>query len=180
MNDVGVLRVAEIDLGQLEVFFKAQQLVLCPVEPGVDIPGSHWGECEAGLIKSCLYFRPDTPLHSMLHEGCHFLLMDDERRRNLHTDAGGTSVEENAVCYLQILLATQLPEAGALRMMQDMDSWGYSFRLGSTQAWFEGDAEDAVAFLKRSGVWARLKLEPLLGAVRAETSSHARPSAIID
>ena len=31
--------------------------------------------------------------------------------------------------------------------MQDMDAWGYSFRLGSARAWFEGDAEDARDFL---------------------------------
>ena len=31
--------------------------------------------------------------------------------------------------------------------MQDMDAWGYSFRLGSTRAWFESDAEDARAWL---------------------------------
>jgi hypothetical protein len=31
--------------------------------------------------------------------------------------------------------------------MADMDAWGYSFRLGSTRAWFENDAEDARAFL---------------------------------
>ena len=28
-----------------------------------------------------------------------------------------------------------------------MDAWGYSFRLGSTRAWFERDAEDARAWL---------------------------------
>ncbi len=28
-----------------------------------------------------------------------------------------------------------------------MDAWGYSFRLGSTRAWFEGDAQDARAWL---------------------------------
>jgi hypothetical protein len=33
------------------------------------------------------------------------------------------------------------------RMMQDMDSWGYSFRLGSTRAWFKRDAEDAKDWL---------------------------------
>ena len=33
------------------------------------------------------------------------------------------------------------------RMFADMDTWGYSFRLGSTRAWFEGDAEDAMAWL---------------------------------
>jgi hypothetical protein len=34
----------------------------------------------------------------------------------------------------------------------DMDAWGYSFRLGSTQAWFEGDAEDARRWLREQGV----------------------------
>jgi len=33
-----------------------------------------------------------------------------------------------------------------------MDSWGYSFRLGSTRAWFEGDAADARAWLERHGI----------------------------
>ncbi len=32
--------------------------------------------------------------------------------------------------------------------MQDMDSWGYTFRLGSARAWFEQDAEDARAWLE--------------------------------
>ena len=31
--------------------------------------------------------------------------------------------------------------------MRDMDAWGYSFRLGSTRAWFEGDAGDALKWL---------------------------------
>ena len=31
--------------------------------------------------------------------------------------------------------------------MQDMDSWGYSFRLGNTRRWFEEDADDAKAWL---------------------------------
>jgi hypothetical protein len=34
-------------------------------------------------------------------------------------------------------------------MMQDMDSWGYSFRLGSARAWFEQDADDARQWLQR-------------------------------
>ena len=67
--------------------------------------------------------------------------MDAGRRRGLDTDAGGDYDEENAVCYLQILLADELPGFGRARMMADMDAWGYSFRLGSAQAWFERDAE---------------------------------------
>jgi hypothetical protein len=36
--------------------------------------------------------------------------------------------------------------------MADMDAWGYSFRLGSTRAWFEGDAEDAREWLEQRGL----------------------------
>jgi hypothetical protein len=36
--------------------------------------------------------------------------------------------------------------------MQDMDAWGYSFRLGSTAAWFEADAEDARDWLRERGL----------------------------
>jgi len=36
--------------------------------------------------------------------------------------------------------------------MQDMDIWGYSFRLGSAQAWFEHDAEDTRAWLQQRGL----------------------------
>ncbi|TVS10626.1 MAG: hypothetical protein EA419_10330 [Wenzhouxiangella sp.] len=122
------------------------------VAPGASIPGSFWGDEEAGLIENRLYARPDTPIHSILHEACHYLCMDDERRAGLHTNAGGDYNEENAVCYLQILLADRIPGFSAVRCMADMDAWGYSFRLGSARAWFEGDAEDARGWLVRRGV----------------------------
>jgi hypothetical protein len=117
-----------------------------------NIPGSHWGEPEAGLIHNTLYVRPDTPVHSALHEGCHYLCMSPERRAGLHTDAGGDDTEESAVCYLQLLLADLLPGVGRHRLAQDMDAWGYSFRLGNTQAWFEHDAEDARDWLLSAGL----------------------------
>ena len=123
------------------------------VENGADIPGSHWGECEAGLIKNTLFIRQDTPLHSALHEGCHFICMEEQRRTSLHTDAGGSDAEEDAVCYLQILLAGELSNEinGCTRgtLQADMDSWGYSFRLGSAKAWFEQDADEAHAWLQQ-------------------------------
>jgi hypothetical protein len=119
---------------------------------GVPIPGSFWGEPEAGLVGETLYVRPDTPLHSALHEACHWICMDGQRRTALHTDAGGDVAEENAVCYLQILLADHFPDVGRSRMQADMDAWGYSFRLGSARAWFEQDAEDALEWLLRHGI----------------------------
>jgi hypothetical protein len=73
--------------------------------------------------------------------------MSPERRDALHTNAGGSMAEENAVCYLQIVLSEHLDVMGKARMLQDMDAWGYSFRLGSAQKWFEQDADDAREFL---------------------------------
>lgn len=127
-------------------------LELVTVATGTDIPGSFWGESEAGLIDNRLYVRPDTPVHSALHEACHYICMDRARRSGLHTDAGGDYAEEDAVCFLQILLADRLPGVGRDRLLADMDAWGYSFRLGSARRWFEADAEDALAWLQREGV----------------------------
>ncbi len=119
---------------------------------GCEIPGSYWGDCEAGLIGDCLFVRDDTPVHSALHEACHAICMDSERRARLHTDAGGECLEENGVCYLQILLADELPGVGRERMWADMDAWGYSFRLGSARTWFEQDAQDARNWLIQQGL----------------------------
>ena len=116
------------------------------------IPGSYWGESEAGLKGDRLYARLDTPVHSILHEACHFICMTPERRAGLDRDAGGDDLEESAVCYLQVVLADELPGVGRERLCADMDAWGYSFRLGSTQAWFCDDAEDARAWLLQHGV----------------------------
>ena len=116
--------------------------------PGESIPGSYWGDSEAGLIGTSLYVRDDTPLHSLLHETSHYVCMSPRRRESLHTDAGGSDIEEAAVCYLQVILAQAVGiERGAIAV--DMDAWGYSFRLGSTLAWFESDAGDAFAWLRR-------------------------------
>jgi hypothetical protein len=117
------------------------------VAPEEVIPGSYWGEREAGLMGSRIFVRLDTPVHSVLHEGAHFICMTAERRAGLDTDAGGDDAEENAVCYLQILMAAALPNVGSERMFRDMDEWGYTFRLGSAAAWFRDDAEDARRWL---------------------------------
>jgi hypothetical protein len=73
--------------------------------------------------------------------------MNEQRRAGLERDAGGDDIEEAAVCYLQVVLADYLPGVGRDRLMRDMDAWGYSFRLGSSRAWFDSDAEDARAWL---------------------------------
>ena len=116
------------------------------------IAGSYWGESEAGLKGDRLYARLDTPMHSVLHEASHYICMTPERRAGLDRDAGGDDLEESAVCYLQVLLAGELRGVGVERAFADMDAWGYSFRLGSTRAWFENDAADARAWLRQHGV----------------------------
>jgi len=116
------------------------------------IPGSWFGEEEAGLIKNTLYIREDTPIHSALHESCHFICMDSSRRDALDTDAGGDYDEENAVCYLQILLADLLSFSSSEQQMKEMDEWGYTFRLGSAKKWYENDAEDARLWLIEQGL----------------------------
>ena len=45
------------------------------------------------------------------------------------------------------MLADHVKQLGSQRILEDMDRWGYTFRLGSAQAWFESDAEDARAWL---------------------------------
>lgn len=116
------------------------------------IPGSFFGEREAGLIGKQLFLRSDTPVHSALHEAGHYICMDPVRRQALHTDAEGDYDEENGVCYLQILLAGYITKLGRARMLRDMDRWGYTFRLGSAKAWFEQDAEDAYDWLLKHRV----------------------------
>lgn len=142
-----VQRVTALPRGALArlLDFYGLRITLC--KPGNPIPGSYWGEPEAGLIGCGLYVRNDTPVHSALHEACHFICMPPCRRGILHTDAGGDDAEENAVCYLQIILAQQLTGTNSQRIMRDMDAWGYSFRLGSAEQWFQNDADDARKWL---------------------------------
>ncbi len=144
---MSVLLLNGIDRADLLSLLQRYGLELCVVAPHEVIPGSYWGEREAGLIGARLYVRLDTPLHSVLHEAAHFCCMTPERRAGLDTDAGGDHQEENAVCYLQIILAGLLPQVGRARMLRDMDAWGYTFRLGAAATWFEQDAEDARAWL---------------------------------
>jgi hypothetical protein len=142
------------DLAQAEVadFFAAHGLELKVLPADADIPASYWGAPEAGLIGNALYARSDTPVHSLLHTASHWLCMDEARRASVHTNAGGDDAEEEAVCYLQCLLAERLPGYGQERVFADMDAWGYSFMLGSTRAWFERDSSDAKHWLHTRGL----------------------------
>jgi hypothetical protein len=152
MNIPAVLRLADIGFQAAAALLARHGLVLKHVPADEPIPGSYWGEEEAGIIGATVYARDDTPVHSLLHEACHLLVLAPERRPGVHTDATDSVEEEDAACYLQILLADELPGVGRARLMADMDAWGYSFRLGSTRAWFEQDADEARAFLKARGL----------------------------
>lgn len=144
MNDVGreklVALLARFDLG----------LVVQPDD--ASITGSFWGDSEAGVVGRSVFVRSDTPVHSFLHESCHVICMDGERRDGLDRDAGSDDLEESAVCYLQVVLADYIEGAGRDRLIADMDAWDYSFRLGNTREWFENDAEDAREFLVNHGL----------------------------
>lgn len=154
-----MLLVNSIDRVALQLLLEAYGLELRLVAPDEVIPGSYWGEREAGLINCVLYVRLDTPLHSVLHESAHFICMTPERRAGLDTDAGGDHAEENAVCFLQIILARRVPPGSVERMCADMDEWGYTFRLGSAAAWFNHDADDARNWLVAHGLLTE-QLEP--------------------
>lgn len=162
---MSVLCVGEVGLPVIAAECERFGLRCELVAPDAVIPGSYWGDSEAGLMGDRLYLRIDTPLHSALHEACHYVCMDHRRRLGLERDAGGNFDEENAVCYLQILWGTTIAAVGRERMLADMDSWGYTFRLGSAARWFEEDADDARAWLLRHGL-----IDPrghLTGRVRA-------------
>ncbi len=146
-DEASVLRLADIDRQSIAALIEQFGLRLVSVADGDPIPGSFWGESEAGLRGEAVFARSDTPVHSLMHEFCHVLCMPPKRRAELDTDASDSLAEEDATCYLQILLADQIPGMGRQRMLADMDAWGYSFRLGSSKLWFEQDAEDARCWL---------------------------------
>lgn len=147
-----VLLCDDIDIKNLQSVIDHYGMEIKTVNDNEAIPGSFWQPPEAGLVDNKLYIRDDTPVHSALHEACHYICMDKQRRETLDTNAGGDYEEEDAVCYLQILLADRIPEMQQIRMLDDMDAWGYSFRLGSAKAWFEDDAEDALAWLQKNEI----------------------------
>ena len=147
-----VLRVGQLGFDAPAALLATFGLKLERVADNEPIPGSFWGDEEAGIIGITVYARDDTPVHSLLHEAGHLIVLPEERRPDVHTDATDSIEEEDATYYLQIVLADRLSGVGRVRLMADMDAWGYSFRLGSTRAWFEQDAADARAFLLERGL----------------------------
>ena len=147
-----VLTLSDIGFEAPRALLARYRLELVQVENGQPIPGSFWGECEAGVIGNSVYARIDTPIHSLLHEAGHLIVLPEHKRAEIHTDATDSVAEEDAVCVLQALLGDELPGVGREQIWADMDEWGYTFRLGSAKAYFENDAEDAFAFLTTHGL----------------------------
>lgn len=148
----GVLTLADIGFDAPAALLARYGLALLRVADGEAIPGSYWGEREAGIIGCSVYARADTPVHSLLHEAGHLIVLPPERRALVHTDATDSVAEEDAVCVLQGLLGDALPGVGRARVWADMDAWGYTFRLGSAQAYVERDAMDAWRWLRERGL----------------------------
>jgi hypothetical protein len=146
-----MLLLSDVDRPAVTRLLLRFELNLRVVADDSPIPGSYWGESEAGLRGQTIFVRLDTPLHSLLHEGAHYICMTPERRTGLDRDAGGDDAEESGVCYLQIGLAEQL-QVGRERICADMDAWGYSFRLGSARRWYEQDAQDSRRWLQQHGI----------------------------
>lgn len=147
-----VLRISDICFDDASALLARYGLELVRVADGEPIPGSYWGECEAGLVGATVHARSDTPVHSLLHEAAHLIVLPPERRAAVHTDATDSIEEEDAVCVLQALLGDELPGVGRERVFADMDAWGYTFRLGSACAYVERDAESAWAWLQARGL----------------------------
>ncbi|MGO1068513.1 hypothetical protein [Lysobacter sp. CA199] len=147
-----MLTLSDIAFEDVAALLARYDLRLERVADGEPIPGSYWGECEAGLIGSTVYARGDTPVHSLLHEACHLIVLPPQRRALVHTDATDSIEEEDAVCVLQSLLGDAIPGAGRERILADMDQWGYSFRLGSARAYVEQDAETSWQWLAARGL----------------------------
>jgi len=112
LKSAEVLRLPQLGLEKIASLLSPYGLVCEQVGDNAPIHGSFWGESEAGLVANRLLVRADTPVHSMLHEACHYVCMTPDRRDGLHTDAGGDYDEENAVCYLQICWPDTCPGLG--------------------------------------------------------------------
>ena len=147
-----MLTLADIGFDAPAALLARYGLQLARVVDGETIPGSYWGDCEAGLIGTTVYARADTPVHSLLHEAAHLIVLPPERRAAVHTDATDSIEEEDAVCVLQALLGDALPGIGRDRILADMDAWGYTFRLGTAKAYVEQDADTAWHWLATRGL----------------------------
>ena len=59
-----VATVAALPAGALERLLARYGLSVRWAPSGAALPGTFWGEPEAGLVRDRLHLRPDTPVHS--------------------------------------------------------------------------------------------------------------------
>jgi hypothetical protein len=64
MNTPSVLRLADLGFQAPAALLARYGLTLHHVPAGEPIPGSYWGDEEAGLIGTGVYARDDTPVHT--------------------------------------------------------------------------------------------------------------------
>src|SRR3569833_2073887 len=77
---MNVVTCGEIQLSALQDVLSPYGIDVLPVPDAQPIPGTHFGDPEAGLIAHRLYIRSATPVHSALHDACHYLCMASARR----------------------------------------------------------------------------------------------------
>ena len=77
---MAVLTLGDTGFADARALLARFGLALVQVADGEPIPGSYWGECEAGIIGGTVYARADTPLHSLLHEAGHLIVLPPARR----------------------------------------------------------------------------------------------------
>ena len=167
-----VLTLADIAFHDVASLLARYGLALERVADDTPIPGSYWGAPEAGLIGNTVFVRNDTPVHSLLHEAAHLIVLPAERRAVVDTDATDSIDEENAVCVLQSLLGEAIPGVGASRVLADMDAWGYTFRLGSARAYVEHDATAAWTWLQQRGLITSARALSLSGQCDLHVPMH--------
>ena len=109
-----VLRVRDLPPGAADALLASHGLQLHFVDDAAPIPGSFWGEPEAGVIAHRVHARADTPVHSLLHEACHLIVAPVEKRATIHTDAIDIHVTregEGEVLELSVALPEKAPPA---------------------------------------------------------------------
>src|SRR5262245_26365183 len=65
--------LGDVDRSQIVSLLARFGLRLAETREGEPIPGSYWGDSEAGLVLDRIHARRDTPIHSILHEASHYV-----------------------------------------------------------------------------------------------------------
>jgi len=74
-RDESVLSCSDIAADVADRLLGRYGIAVERVAAGTPITGSFWGEPEAGIVGQQVFVRPDTPVHSLLHEVCHIICM---------------------------------------------------------------------------------------------------------